>query len=61
LIVLESGDQFVPFDDPIAVFVHQLEDFEKVLFVLVGVELGGDEGIDHCLELIFELNCKLLT
>jgi hypothetical protein len=58
---VEGRDELMLFDDPIAVLIDEFEDFEEVLFVLVGVQLRGDEGVDHCFEFVFELFHTILT
>lgn len=55
-VVLEHKEEFLLPDDSVAVLVDFAEALEKSFLVFVGVELGGDVGVDDSLEFVLKLD-----
>lgn len=55
---VEDIQQLASFYDSIPIFVHLLKDSKKVVFVLIGVQLRCNKGVDYSFKFIFEM--KLL-
>ncbi len=59
--VIEDSDELIPFDHSISVPIDLIEGLQQELLILVGVELGGDVGVDHGLQLVLELSGGITT
>lgn len=54
-VAVEDGNKFLLADNAVSISVHLFEHFEQVIFVLAGVELRSNIGVNHSFKFVFEM------